>query len=208
MNRHTLLTSLAIVLLVLSTPLVAQEQEPASIEVPFYMPTPEGWRTETISFPLGFAPEIEYEGFEELRFAPGMFDETKEDYWTYAFVWWIPAGAKLNAETLTRDLPVYFRGLANAVAESRGFEVGDADFTAAIKATEDGFRGKANAFDVFATREPVVLNLIVDVINCGEQGQTAAFFQLSPQSTEHDVWHELAEIRLGFLCKSRPTHDH
>ena len=43
-------------------------------EIPFSMPTPEGWRTETIPFPLEFAPELEYEGLEELRFAPGMFD--------------------------------------------------------------------------------------------------------------------------------------
>ena len=28
----------------------------------FFLPTPDGWRTETIPFPLGFAPELEYEG--------------------------------------------------------------------------------------------------------------------------------------------------
>ena len=67
-------------------------------EVPFHLPTPEGWRTETIPFPLEFAPELDYEGVEELRFAPGMFTEGAEDYWTYAFVWWLPSDVALGPE--------------------------------------------------------------------------------------------------------------
>ena len=51
---------LACVSLVLSAPILAQDA-PAP-ELPFHLPTPEGWRTETIPFPLGFAPELEYEG--------------------------------------------------------------------------------------------------------------------------------------------------
>ena len=31
--------------------------------------TPEGWQYERIDFPLAFAPELDYEGFEELRVA-------------------------------------------------------------------------------------------------------------------------------------------
>ena len=41
---------------------------------PILPPAPEGWRHERLAFPLDFAPDIELEGYEELRFAPGMFD--------------------------------------------------------------------------------------------------------------------------------------
>jgi hypothetical protein len=36
--------------------------------------TPAGWRTETIPFPLEFAPSIAHAGVEELRFPPGFLD--------------------------------------------------------------------------------------------------------------------------------------
>ncbi len=59
-----------VVLLLISVGVVAAAEE---VAVPsFFLPTPEGWQTETIPFPLEFAPEIKYEGLEELRFAPGM----------------------------------------------------------------------------------------------------------------------------------------
>ena len=35
---------------------------------------PAGWRSEVIPFPLDFAPSLTHRGFEEIRFAPGMFD--------------------------------------------------------------------------------------------------------------------------------------
>ena len=34
--------------------------------LPFHLPTPDGWRTEIIPIPLDFAPELKYEGIEEL----------------------------------------------------------------------------------------------------------------------------------------------
>src|SRR5688500_2734436 len=67
---------------------VAERVEPSSAspaaDVPFAWPVPAGWRTETIPFPLGFAPTLPYTGIEELRFAPGMFKAGSDDFWTYA----------------------------------------------------------------------------------------------------------------------------
>ncbi len=53
---------------------------------PFILKTPTDWRYEKIDLPLDFAPSINYNGFEELRFAPGMFDREAEKYFTYVFV--------------------------------------------------------------------------------------------------------------------------
>src|SRR3954468_9210935 len=49
----------------------------------FEWPKPEGgWKTETIPFPLDFAPTIPLQGVEELRFAPGMFKPEAPGYWS------------------------------------------------------------------------------------------------------------------------------
>ena len=61
----------------------------AGAEDPFTFSAPKGWRSERIPFPLSFAPAMKYQGFEELRFGPGMFQPESETYWTYGFFWWL-----------------------------------------------------------------------------------------------------------------------
>ena len=51
--------------------------------------SPDNWRKEIIAFPIGFAPEIKFKGFEDIRFAPGWSDSTSNEFWTYTFVWYI-----------------------------------------------------------------------------------------------------------------------
>src|SRR5688500_6206534 len=57
--------------------------------LPFAWSVSPGWRTETIPFPLPFAPELPHRGLVELRFSPGMFKADSEELWTYSFVWWL-----------------------------------------------------------------------------------------------------------------------
>jgi len=45
----------------------------------FRWPVAEGWRKETIPFPLEFARDLPFSGVEELRFAPGMFGVSPTD---------------------------------------------------------------------------------------------------------------------------------
>ena len=175
-------------------------------DLPFHLPTPEGWRTETIPFPLGFAPELEYEGVEEVRFAPGMFEAGADDVWTYLFVWWIPESTELSAKTLEQDLVHYYRGLSLAVAKSNGFEPEAPTFKARLEPV-DGSRtqlklaGQVETFDAFVSRQQTTLNLQVDRVACKDQGKQAFFFHLSPQPTNHPVWKQLAEIQSGFRCR-------
>ena len=188
---------------VVAVPGNAQE----SVEVPFYLPTPEGWRTETIPFPLEFAPELEYEGLEELRFAPGMLEEGSADFWSYAFVWWVPEGTQFETERLQSDLEHYFRGLATAVAEAREFDPGEPDYDVQLKPTGSStpdhpqWVGTAATYDVFASRKPVRLNVRIDIVPCSSQGRLAALFQLSPQPRDHSIWETLDNLRQEFSCE-------
>lgn len=171
------------------------------VELPFSMPIPTGWRTETLPFPLEFAPDLPYSGLEELRFAPGMFEETSEELWSYAFVWWIGEAEPVDAASLTLHLEAYFRGLAHAVGESRGFEVGNATFGAEIEDHGDGrFAGHAETFDAFVTRGQMNLKLRGRVLECPSQASRAVLFSLSPQPFEHPIWRTLDSITDGFRC--------
>lgn len=191
--------TIAVIFLLVLSPCGATADEPSG--VPFDLPVPEGWRTETIPFPLEFAPELDYEGLEELRFAPGMFEAGSEDFWSYAFVWWLALGTELDAETLASDLEAYFRGLARAVAESNGFDLGDATFAARLQGDGRTFHGEAETLDAFVTRKPVLLNVHVEIRRCEDEKRLAVFFELSPQPDSHAIWETLAQIRQGFRCR-------
>jgi len=186
---------------------VLAQTEPPKPEIPFVMPTPEGWRTETIPFPIGFAPELPYKGLEELRFSPGMFKPGSEDFWTYAFVFWLEGEVPLTAERLNSNLKTYLEGLSRVVEEkNEKFDPKAATVTARLKeakATKDGqrhFEGKVEAYEPFKTHKRQILNVRVDVFQCPAQGRTVAFFQVSPQPTKHQVWETLKRIRDGFRC--------
>lgn len=178
-------------------------EEETSIPLPFSMPIPEGWRTETIPFPLEFAPELEYEGLEELRFAPGMFDADSEDFWTYAFVWWIPEETSIDPDSLASDLVAYFSGLGHVVAEDRGLDTSSASYSVSLEDADDAeydYIGSAETFDSFVTGEMISLNIRVKGITCPEQERLAVFFELSPQPFAHNVWTTLSKIGEEFRC--------
>lgn len=75
-------------------------------------PVPAGFRSETIPFPLDFAPSLAHRGVEHLRFAPSFFDPAAPGYWSYAFVWRLDDPAALAPDALAAELTTYFRGLA------------------------------------------------------------------------------------------------
>ena len=91
----------------------------ASFDLRRDWPAPAGWKSETLPFPLDFAPDLPHRGVEELRFAPGMFDATAPGYWSYAFVWWLEDREPQDAAAFSRELTDYFRGLLVLVARQR-----------------------------------------------------------------------------------------
>lgn len=171
----------------------------------FNWPLPTGWRAETIPFPLGFAPTIPHRGVEELRFAPGMFEAGSEDFWTYAFVWWLEGDVALDADTLNEELALYFEGLSAAV-EGPDFDAERAKVVAQLApapaddATRTRWRGTVSSYDAFATQARIELQVEVERYRCEAQDRTVAMFSISPQPRGHAVWSELASIVDSFRC--------
>ena len=116
-------------------------------------PLPDGWKREVIAFPLDFAPTLAHRGFEELRFAPGMFDPKAGGYWSYAFAWRLDDPAKLDGDALAAELTAYFRGLVAAVKKELPVDA------IVVRATpaRDGFELAAHVLDAFGSGAPVEL---------------------------------------------------
>ena len=186
--------------LLLAASFAATQEAPA---VPFHMPQPDGWRTETIPFPLEFAPDLDYKGIEELRFAPGMFNAEAEDFGSYAFVWWLPEETQISAIRLEKDLKTYFRGLATAVAADREFDPGNPKHDVQIRRQSEEpevYVGFVQTFDSFVTRDAAFLMLKGVVRHCTSSQRVAVLFTLSPQPESHPIWKDLDTIQDGFRC--------
>lgn len=172
---------------------------------PFSMPTPEGWHAEMSRLPPAFAPDLPHDGFEASRFAPGMFEPGAEDFWSYAFVWWLEPESVFTAESLSGELADYFRGLAAMILEARAVSPLEPSFRAELAELDPPsdsrrFEGVVETLDASVTLEQMTLNAEIEIFDCADQGRIAAFFKLSPQPRGHAVWSALQSVRDGFRC--------
>ena len=152
---------------------------------------PAGYRSETIPFPLEFAPGLAHTGVEELRFAPGFFDPAQPGYWSYAFVWRTDDAAALDATALAGELTTYFRGLAHAVDDKLATD------DIAVTATPGARLAlHVHMIDAFKTKQPVELAGWAERHACSK-GAVWAFVLAPEQSSLHAQLDTLAK---GAAC--------
>ena len=168
---------------------------------------PEGWRPELIPFPLSFAPGLSYKGLEDIRFAKGWADAKSEQFWAYAFVWYLDEDPKLSEEKLEKDFVVYFDGLMQAVGKDKGLKPEDIPTTLTLfmKASEKkgvtSYRGKIQIFDAFFSQDLVKLNVSMEAYFCKKAQKHVALFYISPKDYDHGIWKELEKVELSGSCK-------
>lgn len=165
---------IAIILLTvlsLAVPALAQTApSPMSSAPPITWSPPTGWKTETIPFPLDFAPSLPYTGYEELRFSPDFGKADQPLFFTYAFLWVIPATVELTRAQIERDLKIYFDGLMTAVAASKKIEGVTVNTKVTVSDAAPGpdkisWTVNVETYDAFFTRKPIklVMNVIQNV---------------------------------------------
>jgi hypothetical protein len=164
---------------------------------PFVWAVPKGWRTETIPFPLDFAPALKHRGLEELRFSPGMFKPGAPDFWSYGFIWWLEGEAAPSAAVLGRELALYFRGLSEAVGKGK-YSFDASRFKARLRADGDSMTGQIDTYDAFKTGRPLTLNVRLRSQRCGRD--TALLVALSPADPKASTWNDLNELTATFRC--------
>ena len=165
--------------------------------------TPPDWRYERIEFPLPFAPELKYKGFEELRFAPGMFNAKSDTYFTYVFAMKITNDVSIDAKFLKTFLETYFRGLCKTVAKDSDFDIDASKILATVRENHyeapqsRDFRVVLDSFDPFVTGKPLKLNLEMLVVET-QPNDHRIFAAVSPKPTDSTVWKLLRKLKRQF----------
>ena len=165
---------------------------------------PEGWKQETIPFPLGFAPGLPFRGREELRFAPGFSQPDASTWWSYAFAWLLEEPPSFDPATISPVLREYFAGLASAVGKDK-YPMDPERFRVELESRTDGGRpilvGQVYSYDPFVTGDPMVLNVEARLRDCSRAGRRAITFLLSPKPFGDPVWADLHACESALRCE-------
>ncbi|HWO57640.1 MAG TPA: hypothetical protein VNN55_08760 [bacterium] len=176
-------------------------------ELPFAVPTPDGWAKETIPLPPSFAPDMKWSGLEELRFAPGWMNADSATFFSYALLFWLPGDQPTDAHTLETQLLTYYRGLAQAVAESKGKVLDVTRFTMSVvdAATPPqkraggeevtAYNGKLKWIEPFTTGREQTLRMEIQVWRSVMPVGNCVFICASSQPETAEVWTKLRAIR-------------
>lgn len=180
--------------------LVGFSQEKQDLEV---FETDSTWIKEIIEFPIGFAQEIKYEGFEDLRFPEGWSKEDSPNFWSYVWAWSINDTEEVTTNDLEKNIQYYFDGLLGLdfyKIDDKPLRKTNAVF---IKKNESQFVGKVKTHDTRYTKKLMTLNVLVDIYYCKRENKTIIHFRFSPKPFDDTVWDTLAEVKLKTdFCKN------
>lgn len=164
---------------------------------------PDNWQSEIIPFPLGFAPAIDFVGFEDLRFSPGWSDSTSQEFWAYSFVWYIEKDSAMTERKLTESFNSYYDGLMgvdlNNQPDTTTSNQLDKTLSLFIK-TNEGFLGKMNVYDAFFTKDYITLNIKVKESFCPKMNKQIILCDISPKAFGHEVWRIFDVVKLKVNC--------
>jgi hypothetical protein len=176
-------------------------------EAPYNLSIPKDWTIERFLIPISFAKQIPYKGVEDIRFTPGWAKAKSDEYWTYAFLWWLDDSPKTDAKIIAANLKAYYTGLFKINTDSTKIPAGKIiPVTASFKeaATTKGdlktYTGTIVMND-YMQLKPITLNCIAHLKFCEEDNKTILFYELSPQSFTHTIWLSLNQLWLDFKCK-------
>ncbi|WP_290700951.1 hypothetical protein [Lacinutrix sp.] len=159
----------------------------------------EPWRSERLTFPIRFAPSLDYKGIEEVRFAEGWSSPDSDEFWTYTFLWYLDEDPKVTANIIEDDIEAYFNGLMNLVG--KGSDIPDANVVFVKDAnTTNTYIGKAKIFDAFFNKDIQELNIKAIVNYCSKTNKHTVLFTFSPKEFDHNIWKTLDTISLAVDC--------
>lgn len=154
------------------------------------------WIKEIIKFPLGFAPNINYQGFEDLRFVKAGWGKMNHpEFWSYAFGWYIQTNKKPTQKDIEHNIKLYYDGLMQAVNKEPTFTVPEtiASFS---KKGKNKFIGTIKTHDSFYTKKIITLNTLVEIVHCTKQNTYVLLFRVSVQDFSHGVWQKLNSLKM------------
>ncbi len=180
--------------------------DPQTYSPTYLLPIPKGWSREVFSLPPDFAKQIRFKGVEELRFFPGWGDEKTEDYWSYAFLWWLDGNPDIDAPVLQDNLKILYSGLIERNVVQRKIPR-EKLFPVEVKIhsikTSAGdlktFEGTVHMLD-YMQQLPMILNLRIHIRDCADKTHAYVFLEISPKSFDHPNWQQLDKLYEDFEC--------
>lgn len=152
------------------------------------------WDKEIIKFPISFAQEIKFTGYEDLRFPPGWAKKDSPEFWSYMWAWSLNDIRELTEKELETNVQLYFDGLM-------GINNSELTKTIALFIKKEAFNGnqyvgKVKTFDTRFTNKPMTLNVLVENFYCESENKTVIVFRFSPKDFTDDVWSKLKTVKL------------
>jgi len=198
---------LLICVLAINIGLQAQEKfDPVAWQAPYSLDL-DGWGIERFSIPIDFAPKIPYKGVEDVRFTTGWSKPESDEYWSYAFLWYVEGQQAPDAKTIENNLAMYFDGLVNRNIEKRALpkeliKKTKAQFKKLDEPQgedESTFTGTIQMVD-YMGKKPMILLATVHQKKCAGADHTIIFHQFSPQQRTAPVWTKLNGLWDSFRC--------
>jgi hypothetical protein len=171
----------------------AQQQETNLIQAD------SSWGKEVFSFPLSFAPEIQYRGFEEAFFPKGWSKKDSAAFWSYVFAWRIETQHPLTGTDLEKNLKLYFDGLMSANAglpKDKLPETVTLFLLDSSRGNRSDFKGNIRIYDAFTLKAPLALFVTVEQYFCPGHFRSILLFRFSPKPAEHPIWKRLNELTI------------
>lgn len=174
-------------------------------QAPYALPIPKGWSIERFLLPPAFAPQIKYKGVEDIRFTPGWGNSKTNDYWSYAFLWYLDDKYKISKKTIEADLEAYYNGLLKENTDSTK-ALTEAQMPAVVKLKQSVTEGHETLYSGeiimrdFLSRQRIILNAKVHLSFCPDAERTILYFELSPKPFTDEVWDGLDSLWTDFKC--------
>jgi hypothetical protein len=204
----------ALVVLCLTTSVAFSQNTEAEFDggkwaSPYTLAFPDGWGVERFLIPIEFAPRIPYKGVEDIRFTPGWGNAESNEYWTYAFLWYLEGKPQIDSDIIEKNLMAYYTGLVGRNIEKRKIpEEKLVHIKVSIKNTtiEKGdlktFNGTIYMLD-YMQQKPITLNCIVHLKLCPGKDNTFVFYQISPKPYNDKTWESLKKLWTEFDCAKK-----
>ena len=167
--------------------LVVFGQEKSNVNL---LETDSTWNQEVFHFPIPFAPEIKFEGFEDARFPEFWAKKDSADFWSYVFVWSINNPVEITSSALENNIEMYFNGLMNYQNSVAHFIKNEPSRNA------NNYIGKLKTFDALVTKSNMTLNVTAEHFYCNQSRTTYIVFRFSPQDFGSVVWDKLENVKL------------
>jgi len=188
-------------LMLLTVPGFSQNQKPTAV----ILKTPADWGFERYDFPIDFAPGINYKGFEEIRFSPGMMDTTSAFYFSYIFAVAINDSVNLNEGAIKDFLNKYYQGLSASVGKSKKLNPDTVQMKAAVTTvptapniSTKSYNAGITFFDTFSNGRKIYLAMEIETSYNKTTHKTYMSVIVSPaEKDKTEVWNKLREIRKG-----------